>query len=261
MVELDLALKRPHRDGTHPILGQRSGLVGADHVCGSERLHRAEALDERSPARQGAHGDSQGERDDRQQALGDVPGQQADREHDAVLNESPAPRIATGTKATAIVTAMAAISQATRRTCASSGLGSSFTRSDSAAMRPSSVCIPVANTTPRASPPVALVPLKRRSRAAIRGTSTSTSAAERSAGADSPLSVERSTSTAPEIMRMSAAMRSPSSTTTTSPGTRSAARIDDRSPSRSTVTRAAGTARAPPPRALPASPARTRTER
>ena len=37
-------------------------------------------------------------------------------------------------------------------------------------MRPSSVCMPVANTTARASPPVALVPLKRRSRAAIRGT-------------------------------------------------------------------------------------------
>ncbi len=104
-------------------------------------------------------------------------------------------------------------------------------------MRPSSVCIPVAKTTPRASPPVALLPLKRRSRAVIRGTPTSTSSAERSAGVDSPVRVERSTSTAPEIRRMSAAMRSPSSTTTTSPGTRSAAMIRNGLPPRNTVTR------------------------
>ncbi len=71
----------------------------------------------------------------------------------------------------------------------------------------------------------------------MRGTPASISSAERSAGADSPVSVERSTSTAPEIRRMSAAMRSPSSTTTMSPGTSSAAAIDDGSGPRSTVTR------------------------
>ena len=67
------------------------------------------------------------------------------------FNDRPAPKIATGTNATAIAIAIAAISQATLRTWRSSGLGSSLTRSDSAAMRPSSVRIPVANTTPRAS--------------------------------------------------------------------------------------------------------------
>ena len=92
-------------------------------------------------------------------------------------------------------------------------------------MRPSSVRIPVAKTTPRACPPVALVPLNSRSCAAIRATLGSIRSAERSAGADSPLSVERSTSTAPAIRRMSAAMRSPSSTSTTSPGTSSTATI------------------------------------
>ena len=152
------------------------------------------------------------------------------------FSDNPAPKIATGTKATAIAIAIAAISQATLRTCASSGLGSSLTRSESAAMRPSSVRIPVANTTPRASPPVALVPLNNRSWAATRATLGSIRSAERSAGADSPLSVDRSTSTAPEIMRMSAAMRSPSSTSTMSPGTSSTATISCGVPSRSTRT-------------------------
>ena len=69
-------------------------------------------------------------------------------------SDSPAPRIASGMKASAIPTATPAISHATRRTWRSSGLGSlACTRSDSEAMRPSSVCMPVANTTPRASPP------------------------------------------------------------------------------------------------------------
>ena len=49
---------------------------------------------------------------------------------------------------------MSAMSQATRLTCDSSGLSSWSTRSDNAAMRPSSVCIPVANTRARASPSV-----------------------------------------------------------------------------------------------------------
>ena len=58
--------------------------------------------------------------------------------------DRPAPKIATGTNAIAIATAIPAISHATRRTCRSSGLGSSLTRWDSAAIRPSSVCMPVA---------------------------------------------------------------------------------------------------------------------
>ena len=84
--------------------------------------------------------------------------------------DSPAPKIASGTNAIASATATPAISHATRRTCRSSGLGSSLTRSDSAAIRPSSVCMPVAKTTTCASPPVHVVPLNTRSRASSRGT-------------------------------------------------------------------------------------------
>ena len=90
--------------------------------------------------------------------------------------------------------------------------------------------MPVAKTTPWASPPVQLVPLKTRSRAVSRGTSTSRSEAERSAGADSPVSADMSTSIAPERRRTSAAIRSPSSSTTTSPGTSSTASISRRGP-------------------------------
>ena len=70
----------------------------------------------------------------------------------ASLSDSPAPSIAIGTNAIPVTTAISAISQATRRTWCSSGLSSFSTRSESAAMRPSSVRIPVANTTARASP-------------------------------------------------------------------------------------------------------------
>ncbi len=135
-------------------------------------------------------------------------------------------------KTTPSATATAAISQATRRTWLSSGLGSWVTRSDSAAIRPSSVAMPVAKTTPWASPPVQLVPLKTRSRAVSRGTSTSREEAERSAGTDSPVSADMSTSIAPERRRTSAAIRSPSSSATTSPGTSSTASISRDSPSR-----------------------------
>ena len=83
----------------------------------------------------------------------------------ASCSDSPAPNIAIGTKATPVTTAISAISHATRRTCASSGLSSFSTRSDSAAIRPSSVCMPVANTSARASPSVHVVPENTRSRA------------------------------------------------------------------------------------------------
>ena len=48
--ERDLAFERPHRDRAHAVLGQRAGLVGADHVGRAERLDRAEALDQRAAA-------------------------------------------------------------------------------------------------------------------------------------------------------------------------------------------------------------------
>ena len=104
-------------------------------------------------------------------------------------------------------------------------------------MRPSSVLIPVAKTTPRASPPVQLVPLNARSCAVSTGTFTSTIEAERSMGTDSPVSEDMSTSMAPCKRRRSAAIRSPASMTTMSPGTSSAASISCGEPSRTAFTR------------------------
>ncbi len=115
----------------------------------------------------------------------------------AFLIDSPAPKTATGTNAIAIATATAAISHATLRTWRSSGLRSTSTRCESAAIRPSSVCMPVAKTSARASPSVQVAPMNARSRAAKRGTPTSTSSAERITGADSPVRVDISSSTAP----------------------------------------------------------------
>ena len=68
----------------HPVLGQRAGLVGADHARRAERLDRAQALDHRAAAHQLAHADRERERDHRQQALGHVADEQPDREHDRV---------------------------------------------------------------------------------------------------------------------------------------------------------------------------------
>ena len=72
-----VALDRPPsgvqtRDGAHPVLGQRPGLVGADHGRRAERLDRAKPLDERAAAGEPPHADGERERDRRQQALGDV---------------------------------------------------------------------------------------------------------------------------------------------------------------------------------------------
>ncbi len=79
----------------------------------------------------------------------------------ASLKGRPAPSMASGMKAIPSSTAISAISHATRLTCCSSGLSSAVTRSESAAMRPISVCMPVANTSARASPSVQAVPLRR----------------------------------------------------------------------------------------------------
>ena len=93
--------------------------------------------------------------------------------------------------------ATAAISQADRRTCRSSGLSSALPRWDSAAIRPISVCAPVAKTAARASPEVHAVPEKTASGASIKRSAVSGSPAERGTGTDSPVSADMSTSSAP----------------------------------------------------------------
>ena len=150
-------------------------------------------------------------------------------------NDRPAPSVATGRNTAASTTAMTAISQATRRTWRSSGLCSGLTRSDRAAMRPSSVRMPVATTMALASPPVQVVPLNTRSLACSSGTPESAQSAERATGTDSPVRVEVSTSIVPDSIRASAEIRSPSSSSSTSPGTSWTASTVTAVPSRSTA--------------------------
>ena len=84
-LEVELPERRPDPDRPHPVLGQRARLVGADDVGGAERLDRAQPLDERAAAGEHRHADGERERDRRQQALGDVGDDQADREVERVL--------------------------------------------------------------------------------------------------------------------------------------------------------------------------------
>ena len=145
-LEVERLRRSPDRGDAHPVLGQRAGLVGADHVRRAERLDGAQALDHRAAAHQLANADRERERDHRQQALRHVAHEQADREHHRIGDRAGRrANTASGTNAAPVTKAISAISQATCRTCVSSGLSSRSTRSDSAAMRPSSVCIPVAN--------------------------------------------------------------------------------------------------------------------
>ena len=152
----------------------------------------------------------------------------------ASCSGNPATSQPIGRNASPAATATSAISQATRRTCRSSGLGSTSTRSVRAAIRPSSVCIPVANTSPDAAPPTQLVPLKTTSRASSGVLAGPPRPAPRKTGCDSPVRVDRSTSTAPSRRRASAEILSPSSSRRTSPGTSVAASTSCASPSRST---------------------------
>jgi hypothetical protein len=88
-----------------------------------------------------------------------------------------------------------------------------------------------------ASPPVQAVPLNTTYLASSKVAAPSTASVDRVTGTDSPVRVEASTSTVPLISRASAQMRSPSSISSTSPGTSSRASISHRSPSRSTQAR------------------------
>ena len=73
---------QPQPGDAHPVLGERPGLVGADHRRRAERLHRGEPLDDRALAGQFPHADGQRQRDRRQQSLGHVGHDQADGEAD-----------------------------------------------------------------------------------------------------------------------------------------------------------------------------------
>ena len=100
------------------------------------------------------------------------------------------------------------------------------------AMPASTVCPPVASTSPSAAPEVMYVPAKARS------------PARSAAGTLSPVKVEASTLTSSAVARvMSAGTRSPGDSTTTSPTTTSAASTISGWPSRRTTTAAGSRSR------------------
>ncbi len=104
------------------------------------------------------------------------------------------------------------------------------------AMRPNSVCIPVAYTAARASPDTSAVPASSRLPASS-GASSALGAALRARGPASPVSVAAFTRThAASISRQSAGTLSPSASSTMSPGTRPPASIRTMRPSRSAST-------------------------
>lgn len=65
----------------HLVLRQRAGLIGADHLTASERLHRLQMPDDRPLRRHTAHAEREDDRDDRRKPLGDRRDREADRYH------------------------------------------------------------------------------------------------------------------------------------------------------------------------------------
>ena len=91
-LEVDLAERRPHARGAHPVLGQGARLVGADDGRRAERLDRREPLDERALPGELGHPDGERERDRRQQPLGDVGDDQTDREAGGIVQRESGER-------------------------------------------------------------------------------------------------------------------------------------------------------------------------
>ena len=114
-VDVDVAVERRDRHDAHPVLGERAGLVGADHAGRSEGLDRAEPLHERAAACEDPNAERECERDRREEALGDVRDDQTDCEHRGVGEGRPA-SMPSGRNARPIATATSAMSRATRRT-------------------------------------------------------------------------------------------------------------------------------------------------
>ncbi len=119
-----------------------------------------------------------------------------------------------------------------------SGVASLSTSWSRPAMRPSSVCMPVATTMPTPRPAATWVPLYDMQRRSPRATlSWSTGSVSLSTGSDSPVRVASSTrSPATSTKRRSAGTMAPASICTTSPGTSSRAAISTVRPSRTTRT-------------------------
>ena len=144
----------------------------------------------------------------------------------------------------------------------SSGLSSRSTRSESAAIRPSSVCMPVAKTTASRLAAGAA----RAAEDDVGGLEQRDAGVDRAGGAHDRHATRRSASTgrprpSPRADERRRATRSPSRCSDDVAGHERRRSITVRRPSRSTVACGAGTPAAPRRRALPEAPARTRTRR
>ncbi len=172
----------------------------------------------------------------------------------ATARETPSSRMSTAswkeetplTAATTIMTTTAMPMTSTPRVLdiwaisRCNGEGSSAVSSSSVAMRPISVSMPVPVTTARPTPRATAVPLNTMLCRSPREPSSASGVTVLVTASDSPVS-EASCTCSEEalIRRASAATASPSPSTRTSPGTRSAAGIVASLPSRSTVALAA----------------------
>ncbi len=148
--------------------------------------------------------------------------------------------ITTTASATATPRSASCLPTRSKRRC--SGVCSDSTSCSIVAMRPSSVRIPVATTTPSPRPAATCVPEYAMHRRSPRARSSrSTGSVILSIGSDSPVSVASSMRRlATSTSRRSAGTTDPASRCTMSPGTSSPTGIDVIRPSR--VTRADGTA-------------------
>ena len=197
-------------------------------------------------ARQPPHADRERERDRRQQPLGHVGDEQADREDQRVAERQPGDEHPERDERDPDDDRDQRRS-ATPPACTSrcSGLAPASMRCDSAAIAARARSASRSRRRPpRASPPVHVVPLNTRSAASSGGAAGLASPAPRTTGTDSPVSADRSTSTAPSTSRASAQTRSPSRTRAGRPVPARAHRSPARAPSRTTRRRArAGTPR------------------
>ncbi len=117
----------------------------------------------------------------------------------------------------------------------SSGVASSSASSTREEMRPSSVRIPVATTTPSPAPRVTAVPLNTTLDRSASGASSSTGSTRLATGTDSPVSADSLTCRFDaSIRRRSAVTTSPPASKTISPGTSFSAGICRTRPSRRT---------------------------
>ena len=157
-IDAVIAGGEPQTFRRHAVLGERAGLVGADHGRGAESLDRGQTFDHGIALGHALHaaGERHG-RDDRQ-ALGDG----SDGEGDSRLDHQDE-RLAGGDARGGDQggdQSVAWTSWPVRcSSLRSSGDASGFISITSCVVRPSSVAMPVATTTPRPVPRVMAVPL------------------------------------------------------------------------------------------------------